>query len=98
MSDTPETDAEVSAIKAVVKDDCIIDVITDFARKLERERDEAREAFAIATDHSVVAQCKLREAIIERDEARAVSKYWQEQFGHSVQEHEWQSFPWEAAK
>jgi predicted house-cleaning NTP pyrophosphatase (Maf/HAM1 superfamily) len=38
--------------------------------KLERERDEAREAFVIATDQMVVAQCKLRESNKERDEAR----------------------------
>jgi len=38
--------------------------------RLERERDEAREAFVIATDQMVVAQCKLREANRERDEAR----------------------------
>jgi hypothetical protein len=36
-----------------------------------RERDEAREAFVIATDQMVQAQCKTREALRERDEARA---------------------------
>ena len=35
-----------------------------------KERDEAREAFVIATDQMVVAQCKLRESNKERDEAR----------------------------
>ena len=45
-------------------------VRVDFAKKLEQERDEAREAFAIATDQMVVAQCKLRESNKERDEAR----------------------------
>ena len=40
------------------------------ARRLERERDEAREAFVIATDQMVQAQCKTREALRERDEAR----------------------------
>lgn len=34
----------------------------------------------------------------ERNKARAIAKYWQEQFGHSDPEHEWQSFPWEDAK
>ena len=65
MSDTPETDAawaaesgnRLSEIKAI-------------SRKLERERDEAREAFVIATDQMVVAQGKVREANKERDEAR----------------------------
>jgi hypothetical protein len=37
----------------------------------ERERDEAREAFVIATDQMVIAQGKVREANKERDEARA---------------------------
>ena len=35
-----------------------------------RERDEAREAFVIATDQMVIAQGKVREANKERDEAR----------------------------
>lgn len=39
--------------------------------ELERERDEAREAFVIATDQMVQAQCKTREALRERDEAMA---------------------------
>jgi len=37
--------------------------------KIIRERDEAREAFVIATDQMVVAQGKVREANKERDEA-----------------------------
>ena len=36
----------------------------------KRERDEAREAFVIATDQMVIAQGKVREANKERDEAR----------------------------
>ena len=39
----------------------------EFARKLERERDEAREAFVIATDQVVLAQSKLRETDKERE-------------------------------
>ena len=35
-------------------------VSVDFARRLERERDEAREAFAIATDQLVKAQMENR--------------------------------------
>lgn len=35
-----------------------------------KERDEAREAFVIATDQMVQAQCKLRESNTERDEAK----------------------------
>ena len=44
--------------------------LLNHARKLERERDEAREAFVIATDQMVIAQGKVREANKERDEAR----------------------------
>jgi chromosome segregation ATPase len=40
------------------------------ANRFVRERDEAREAFVIATDQMVQAQCKTREALRERDEAR----------------------------
>lgn len=36
----------------------------------KRERNEAREAFVIATDQMVIAQGKVREANKERDEAR----------------------------
>ena len=31
----------------------------------------------------------------ERNEARALAKYWQEQYGHSNPEHEWQALPWD---
>jgi predicted house-cleaning NTP pyrophosphatase (Maf/HAM1 superfamily) len=40
------------------------------ARKLERERDEARDAFVIATDQMVIAQGNVREANKERDEVQ----------------------------
>ncbi len=40
--------------------------------KVYRERDEAREAFVIATDQMVIAQGKVREANKERDEARRI--------------------------
>ena len=58
---TPETDAVSEML------DFKVDL--DFARKLERERDEARAAFVIATDQMVIAHCKLREANKDRDEA-----------------------------
>ena len=41
-----------------------------------RERDEAREAFVIATDQIVIAQGKVREANKERDEAVEEIKEW----------------------
>ncbi len=45
MSDrpTPETDAELSALNNFCKDDGKLGEMADFARRLERERDEARE-------------------------------------------------------
>jgi hypothetical protein len=43
MSNTPETDAELMAIKSVCKNEYMLDTMADFARKLERERDGARK-------------------------------------------------------
>jgi hypothetical protein len=43
MSDTPETNSELSGIKAVVKNEFTVDMLAEFARRLERERDEARD-------------------------------------------------------
>jgi predicted house-cleaning NTP pyrophosphatase (Maf/HAM1 superfamily) len=51
-----------------------LEEMLELARKLEQERDEAREAFVIATDQMVIAQGKVREANKERDEAREISK------------------------
>jgi hypothetical protein len=59
---TPETDACKSATRG--------ESIFDLCERLERERDEARKAFVIATDQMVIAQSNLREANKERDEAR----------------------------
>jgi septal ring factor EnvC (AmiA/AmiB activator) len=61
--------------------------LKNFARNLERERDEAREALAAEIKHHVettvkwnghhmlltIAQCDLNKALRERDEARADS-------------------------
>jgi len=47
-----------------------VDAMLERSLKAERERDEAREAFVIATDQMVIAQGKVREANKERDEAR----------------------------
>ena len=66
MSNTPETDAK-QKLKDMIGDEY---VSADFARKLERERDEARNAFIMAVDEMVQVQSKLREAKIEWDEAR----------------------------
>jgi hypothetical protein len=53
-------------------------VRVDFARQLEQERDEAREAFVIATDQMVIAQSNLREANKERDALVQKLDAWQE--------------------
>jgi predicted house-cleaning NTP pyrophosphatase (Maf/HAM1 superfamily) len=44
----------------------------------KQERDEAREAFVIATDQMVIAQGKVREANKERDEARELAQQMSE--------------------
>jgi uncharacterized protein (DUF3084 family) len=69
MSDTPETDAHSPASYAIIRPDGVRTdyVPADFARKLERERDEAREAFAIATINCTDAQQRLREMEDQRD-------------------------------
>jgi predicted house-cleaning NTP pyrophosphatase (Maf/HAM1 superfamily) len=71
MSATPETDAKVSAHIGFFS--CAT-VPAELCRRLERERDEAREAFVIATDQMVIAQGKVREVGRERDEARAAMR------------------------
>ena len=63
MSDTPETDA------FFFRTDIEWDDEVDFARKLERERNAAREAFAIATSNCVDAHQRLREIECEATEA-----------------------------
>ena len=55
---TPETDAFSVKFKSVCGSKSWVP--TDICRRFERERDEAREAFVIATDQAVQAQCKAR--------------------------------------
>lgn len=71
---TPETDAEIKTTDYLTGEPV---VVADFARKLERERDEARKHLAAANkgaeinahiNHSLAA--KLAEAKRERDEMR----------------------------
>jgi glucan phosphorylase len=63
MSDTPETDAALYPMNQV-------DIVwPEFARRLERERDEAREA--LTSPKIVMAQHKvITDLLIERNEAR----------------------------
>jgi hypothetical protein len=44
MSDTPETNSELHGIKSVCKDEYMLDTMAEFARKLERERDDAMKS------------------------------------------------------
>jgi hypothetical protein len=70
-SSTPETDAAWACFKGYMEP---LQDVKDLSRKLERERDEAREALAeeIKFHHRthselVQAQCQLQNAIRERD-------------------------------
>ena len=77
MSDTPETDDQ-STINAVNDNGYQIPCVDiEFARKLERERDEAREALKHIEEYgteeinaAVELRQKLASALVERDEAR----------------------------
>jgi hypothetical protein len=81
MNDTPETDAAIKdqskwmrPFVSTTFDGITYDSpVASLCRKLERERDEARAAFVIATDQMVIAQGKLREANKERDEAHKIA-------------------------
>ena len=54
-----------------------VPVLRKLLADARKERDEAREAFVIATDQMVIAQGKMREANKERDEAReALREAW----------------------
>jgi uncharacterized protein (DUF3084 family) len=64
MSKTPETDAEVGYF------DLETAVSADFARCLERERDEAREELRTAVQERHDFHWELQDAIRERNEAR----------------------------
>jgi hypothetical protein len=64
VNDAPETEMHSPPSYAIIRDGVRTDYVpADFARKLERERNEAREAFAIATNQCVSAQTNLREAM-----------------------------------
>jgi hypothetical protein len=69
MSDTPETDA--AQHEGLLRTNPIpMQVVTaNFARKLERERDEWRKKFELSVDAVEVA-ARLARAESERDEAR----------------------------
>lgn len=66
---TPETDAEAITPSGFEGDE----VPAEFARRLERERDEARE-------HLSAVKHFLSKYIAERDDARKDSEYYQERY------------------
>jgi hypothetical protein len=73
---TPETDAELNLYFRNGESHQVSVAWIDFSRKLERERDEAREAlenYTASTVHSCHDQCKRPFCVLrrERDEARA---------------------------
>jgi len=69
---TPETDAHSPASYAIIRPDGVRTdyVPADFARKLERERDEARNLADAAMWESDRLRSKLEKLVCERDEAR----------------------------
>jgi len=58
-SDTPETDSELHGIKAVCKDEYMLDQMAEFSRKLERERDEWRKAAFEITEQATKSRKEL---------------------------------------
>jgi hypothetical protein len=80
MSDTPETDAAQFGTGRVS---------VDFARRLERERDEAREALEFRRELYKVQEERLESAMRERDEAREelkhITEYGTEEINASVE-------------
>ena len=72
MSDTPETDAHSPASYAIIRPDGVRTdyVPADFARKLERERDEARDTVLCLREQRAIARNFGEQMERERDEAR----------------------------
>jgi hypothetical protein len=73
MSDTPETDDQpiINAINDNGYQVPCVDI--DFARKLEQERDEAREKYDnLATEHMLV----VNKLCNERDQARNLAEFF----------------------
>jgi hypothetical protein len=86
MSDTPET--EIEANSATLCDQC---VPADFARRLERERDEARRDSAAERNRSArelsCMSAMLFEAESERDNLRQVIVAF-------CEDHKWAATDW----
>jgi len=95
MSDTPETDAELHGIKAVCKDEYMLDTMAEFARKLERERDEARE-ISKAASKGISKTARLNQFLLseliavrkERDELKEIASEFAMTASHCLGWHE----------
>jgi hypothetical protein len=83
MSDTPETDEQINGKPCTSFFVCAGDTLRDalvpseFARKLERERDEARiqvKLLRVENNHNWQANDLAEQAFRERDEAREALK------------------------
>jgi hypothetical protein len=88
MSDTPETDSKTNA---TFGNHSCATVLADFARKLERERDEARAERDILrfdaqreAEHHDRMVGELEKVYAERDEARNEIKGWKNKFDCAV--------------
>ena len=103
MSDTPDTDQR--AVPHIGFYSCST-VPAEFARKLERERDEAREGLEEETKFHhrthlelVETQCKLLDINKERDEARKEAHRFRSlYYAKSGINKSASAFPWEDAK
>ena len=81
MSDTPETNSRAWSDHS---EGILHEVVeANFARKLERERDEARESLKHITEYgteeinaAVELRQKLASALVERDEWKNKAKYY----------------------
>jgi hypothetical protein len=73
VSDTPETDGEWNRI-ACYDHPQFEQGIAEFARKLERERDEARFDLAFRRDLCALQQKQLDEVCLERNEWKEVAE------------------------
>ncbi len=81
MSDTPETDARSPASYAIIRSDGVRTdyVPADFARKLERERDKARDTVLRLRKQRAIARNFGEQMERERDEARMESAIFEKE-------------------
>jgi hypothetical protein len=96
MSDTPETDSKTNA---TFGNHSCATVLADFARKLERERDEARHEIEGWSNKWNIAVEMAARAEIERDEARELAHRYRSLYYAKIGiENSASWFPWENVK